>query len=154
MFLHVEYVIIYKKKSLWIIMNYNCPRQISEYLLCSSLLIGITSAVSFYNKDYITFIFIFTLFITSINFWRNPQYSIRRTVDMTMCKLLGLYFFISSISFHEFNRVLYECIVLVFIMYNIIENVLWLFNNNQWVIFHMAIHIYTFYFTIFIYYVL
>lgn len=135
-------------------MNYNCPHEISEYLLCSSLLIGITSVVLFYNKDYITFIFIFILFITSINFWRNPQYNIRRTVDMTMCKLTALYMFINTIHLHEFNRVLYQCIFLVFIIYNIIENLLWFFNSNQWVIFHMALHIYTFYFTIFIYYVL
>ena len=135
-------------------MKYLLPIEIGEYFLFTTTFIFITGVILFYNRDYITSFFIFSLVFTSINFWRNPQYDLRRTVDMTMCKILALYFLINSINFHEFNRVLYECILLVIIIFTIIENSLWTINSNKWVIFHLAIHIYTAYFTLFIYYVL
>ena len=135
-------------------MDYPLPNKISDYLLCTSILIGLTALITFYNKDYITSILVFSLFLTSINFWRNPQYGIRRTIDMTLCKIICLFFLVSCLYFHEFNRVLYECIVLTLIFFSIIENLLWFFNSHKWVVFHLAIHIYMSYFTIFIYYIL
>ena len=104
MFLHVEYVIIHKKKNIYILMDYPLPNKISDYLLCTSILIGLTALITFYNKDYITSILVFSLFLTSINFWRNPQYGIRRTIDMTLCKIICLFFLVSCLYFHEFNR--------------------------------------------------
>jgi hypothetical protein len=135
-------------------MNYPLPIEIREYFLFTTTFIFITGVITYYNRDYITSFFIFSLVFTSINFWRNPQYGLRRTVDMTMCKIIALYFLINSISFHEFNRVLYECILLVFIIFTIAENMLWSIDSNKWVIFHLAIHIYMAYFPLFIYYVL
>jgi hypothetical protein len=73
---------------------------------------------------------------------------------MTMCKIVGIFLLITSINFPEFNRVLYECIVITLLIFTIIEHTLWAFDNYQWIIFHLAIHIYAGYFLIFIYYVL
>jgi len=154
MFLLVEYVITYNLKHNRIIMKYPIPREISEYFLYSSFLILIAAIITFYNKDYLTSFIIFCLFFTSINFWRNPLYNIHRTLDMTMCKILATFFIISSFTFCECNRVLFDCALLVCLIYNIIENILWIFDSNKWVIFHLAIHIYVFYFIIFIYYIL
>ena len=131
-----------------------CPREFCEYFLFTTIFIFITGCIMFYNKDYVTSLFIFSLAFTSINFWRNPQFDYRRTIDMTMCKIVIIFFLISSVNFPEFNRVLYECIVITFIIFTIIENILWAFDNYQWIIFHLAIHIYTAYFVLFIYYVL
>jgi len=131
-----------------------CPKEFCEYFLFTTMFIFLSGCVMFYNKDYISSFFVFTLVFTSINFWRNPKFDFRRTADMTMCKIIGVFFLITSINFHEFNRTLYECILLVFIIFTICENVLWYFDNHQWVIFHLAIHIYMAYFSMFIYYVL
>lgn len=154
MFLHVEYVISYKIKNIGIIMNYPLPVEIREYFLFTTILIFITGLIMFYKRDYVSALFVFGLVFTSFNFWRNPLYDIRRTLDMTMCKIITIFFVIASINFHEFNRMLYYSIVITFIIYTIIENILWMFNSNKWVIFHLALHIYTAYFLLFIYYVL
>ena len=135
-------------------MNYPIAIEIREYFLCYSLLILITSLVMFYNKDYTIAFFLFILFITSINFWRNPMYDIRRTMDMTMCKIIAIFFFINSFTVDEFNRLLTYCVLLVFIIFNTIEFILWYFDNYQWVIFHLAMHIYMAYFPLLLYYVL
>jgi hypothetical protein len=135
-------------------MNYPIPREFSEYLLCTSFLIGLSGAVTYYNMDYITSFFVFCMFFTSINFWRNPQYNLHRALDMSMCKILGIFFIINSFTFCEFNRILYECVLLTGIIYNIIENILWVYGSDKWIIFHMAMHIYVSYFIIFIYYIL
>ena len=135
-------------------MNYPIPREISEYFLCSSLFIFIVATTTFYNNDYITSFFMTCLFSTSINFWRNPQYNIHRTLDMAMCKIIGIFFIINSFTFCEFSRVLFECVILVAVLFNITENILWLCDSNKWVIFHLAIHIYVSYFILFIYYIL
>ena len=135
-------------------MKYPLPIEIREYFLFTIMFIFITGIITFYKKDYITSFFVFCLVFTSINFWRNPLYDIRRTIDMTMCKILGIFLLINSITFNEFNRVLYECIIISLLSFTLIENILWILDNYQWVIFHLAIHIYTFYFILFIYYVL
>ena len=131
-----------------------CPKECCEYFLFTSTYIFISGCIMFYNKDYISSMVVFALVFTSINFWRNPQFGYRRTIDMTMCKILGVFLLINSINFQEFNRVLYECIIVTFLTYSFIENILWSFNNHQWIIFHLAMHIYTAYFLVFIYYVL
>lgn len=135
-------------------MNYPIPFEICEYFLFTTTFIFISGVILFYNKDYITAFLVFSLVFTSINFWRNPRYDIRRSIDMTMCNILGIFLLLVSVCFEEFNRVLYDCVVIVLHVFTLIENILWAFDNNQWVIFHLAIHIYTAYFLIFIYYFL
>ena len=135
-------------------MKYPVSREISEYFFCSSFLIGIAACITYYNRDYITSLFVFCMFFTSINFWRNPLYNIHRTLDMTMCKILMLFFIISSFTFCEFKRVLFECVLFVALLFNITENILWIYDSHKWIIFHLAIHIYVSYFIIFIYYIL
>ena len=131
-----------------------CPKEFCEYFLFTTIFIFITGCIMFYNNDYISSLFVFALVFTSINFWRNPRFDYRRTVDMTMCKILGVFLLINSINFPEFNRLLYECIVITFLIFTLIENLLWAFGNHQWVIFHLGMHIYTAYFLLFVYYVL
>jgi len=154
MFRRVDYVIVCKIKNIKIIMKYPISREISEYLFFSSFLIGIPATITYYNRDYITSFFISSLFFTSINFWRNPQYNMHRTLDMTMCKIIMVFFIINSFTFCEFNRVLFNFVLFMCILYNIIENILWIFDSNKWIIFHLAMHLYVSYFIIFIYYIL
>jgi len=157
MFLLVEYVISYKLKDRRILMNYNkeiCPKEFCEYFLFTTIFIFLSGCVMFYNKNYVSSFFVFALVFTSINFWRKPRFDYRRTIDMTMCKIISLFFLINTLYFHEFNRVFYHCVLLSLIIFNIIENVLWHFDSNKWIIFHLAVHIYMAYFSIFIYYVL
>ena len=135
-------------------MKYPIPRELSDTLFCSSFLIFIAACITCYNMHYLTTFFGFCLFFTSINFWRNPQYNFRRTLDMTMCKCMMIFFIITSFTFCEFDRVLFLSILFVVILFNIIENILWVFDSYKWLIFHLAMHIYVSYFIIFIYYIL
>jgi len=154
MFRLVEYVIIFELKNIIILMNYPIPREFSDSLFCTSFLILIASCITYYNRDYMTSFCGFCLFFTSINFWRNPQYNFHRTLDMTMCKFIMIFFIITSFTLCEFDRVLFQSILFVVILFNIVENILWLLDSHKWVIFHLAMHIYVSYFIIFIYYIL
>jgi hypothetical protein len=106
-------------------------------------LIGVSSTISMYYNDYSTVLFMFLLFLTSINYWQRPDYGFRRDVDMFLCKVIAVFFYLKTTIFYD------EFIAEIFIntTYNIfflyaLEHLLWYYRNKKWIIFHMAIHIY------------
>jgi hypothetical protein len=115
----------------------------SKYLYYSSFLIGVSSTISMYYKDYSTVLFMFLLFLTSINYWKRPDYGFRRDVDMFLCKVIAVFFYLKTTIFYD------EFVAEIFInsAYNIfflyaMELLLWHYHNKKWIIFHMAIHFY------------
>ena len=55
-----------------------------KYLLCSSFFMLFASIISFIKNDIYKFIYYIILFLTSINFWREPINGIRRNIDISV----------------------------------------------------------------------
>ena len=131
------------------------PYVYSKYLFYSSFSIGASSVVSAYYKDYVSFLFMFMLFLTSINYWYNPDYGLRRDIDMFLCKIISLYFYLTTLSVYDE----YCNVVFVNVFYNILflysmEHLCCYFKNSKWIVFHMAIHLHLSLFSPFVLYIL
>lgn len=63
-------------------MNPILPPQYSKYIYNLSYLSAITSSYALYKGHYDLAICPGCVFVTSINYWRNPDYSWRRYLDM------------------------------------------------------------------------
>ena len=114
----------------------------TKYLFYTSFLFFICSLLFFLYDFLLSSIIIFILFLSSINHWRNPQYNFHRTIDMIIVIIIGNFYIINSFYKNEFCRVLYINLAISIVIFYILEFVLDFYKNNQWIIFHMAIHIY------------
>jgi len=121
------------------------PYEYSQYLFTSSFLMGISSCVCLYYKDYLSFFFMFMLFLTSIQFWYKPNYGWRRDLDLFMCKAFSIYFFGNTMFRSEFSQAVYRSGFYSTLFFYLIETILHRFKHKKWIVFHMAIHIYTFF---------
>ncbi len=65
------------------------PKSHANYLFYTSFSSLIGSLYGVYKKQYINSLGIFLIFITSINYWKNPVYGWRRNIDM-FTAILGL----------------------------------------------------------------
>jgi len=121
------------------------PYEYSKYLFMSSFLMGASSLMCLYYKDYVTFLFLFLLFLSSIQFWRKPEIGWRRSIDLWMCKLVALYLYGNTMFCDEYTRTVYlngfYSMVFLFFM----SHLYYYFKQKQWIIFHMTIHLYTFF---------
>lgn len=127
----------------------------SHYLYYTSYLIGVSSLVSYYYGDYTTFLYMFTLFLTSINYWRNPSYGIGRNIDLFLAKFINVYFYGTTLVYsNEYNHeVFVNCLYHVSFLY-FLEHIYLYYKNSQWVIIHIIIHMHLAAFTPFVLYVL
>ena len=131
------------------------PYVYSKYLFYSSFSIGVSSLVSIYFKDYVTFLFLFMLFLTSINYWYKPDYGMSRDIDMYLCKVINVYFYVTTLSIYSeyhnlcFLNAFYHIMFLYFM-----EHILYRFKNKKWIVFHMSIHFYLAVLTPFILYII
>ena len=118
-------------------------RQPAMSLFYTSFLFLPSSLVALYMEDRsLTFVYSL-LCITSINFWRNPQYGIRRNVDMLLCKI-GVVFLVLHACFYqtEFSRCMSLSLLLCITIFYVISLVLAYCAHAMWIVFHAAIHIY------------
>jgi hypothetical protein len=127
----------------------------SKYLFYSSFSIGASSIVSAYYKDYVTFLFMFMLYLTSINYWYKPDYGLRRDIDMFLCKVINIYFYLTTLSAYDE----YCNVIFVNALYNVlflyaVEHIFCHLKNKKWIILHMAIHLQLSFFTPFVLYIL
>jgi hypothetical protein len=138
-------------------INYSvpCKTEHTEYLYHTSYLIGASSLISYGYQDYATFMYMFCLFLTSINYWNNPSYGIGRNVDLFLAKFINVYFYGTTLLYcdeysHEmFMNILYHVSFLYFL-----EHLFIYYQNPKWIVLHMMIHIHVSFFTPFILYVL
>ncbi len=124
----------------------------SKFLFYSSFMIGISSCIAFYMQDTILTIFLFLLFLTSINYWRKPEYGIRRQIDMTLCGITLFYFVtIAFLFLPEFNRVMYINTSICVGVFYLFEYILCYLKSVKWIVFHMAMHIYLSFFSVIVF---
>ena len=135
-------------------MKYSFRHEHTKYLFYSSFLIGISSLVCFYYKDYPTFFLMSLLFLTSIHHWNNPSYGWKRTLDMVVCKVLALYLYGTTLIFYdEFYHYVYLGGFYSSIFFFFLANRSFRLKSDKWIVFQMMIHFYTF-FTPFVLYML
>jgi len=130
------------------------PNEHTKYLFYSSFLMGASSLVCFYYKDYPTFFLMSLLFLTSIHHWNNPSYGWKRTLDMVVCKVLALYLYGTTLIFYdEFYHYVYLGGFYSSIFFFFLANRSFRLKSDKWIVFQMMIHFYTF-FTPFVLYML
>jgi len=131
------------------------PYVYSKYLFYSSFSIGASSLVSIYFKDYVTFLFLFMLFLTSINYWYKPDYGLRRDIDMYLCKVINVYFYVTTLRvYSEYSNVFFVNAFYHIMFLYFIEHILYRFKNKKWIVFHMAMHLHLAVLTPFILYII
>jgi hypothetical protein len=131
------------------------PYEYSKYLFYSSFLIGAASFVSLYYQDTLTFIFMFVMFISSIHFWRKPDYGLARDLDMFLCKIMSVYFFGVTVYFYgEYYQAVYIINMINILFLYMGELIFYAYKNKKWIIFHMSMHFYFAFFVPFVLYIL
>lgn len=127
----------------------------SKYLYYSSFLIGVSSVVCAYHKDYASFLFMFIMFLSSIHFWYKPDYGMGRNIDMFLCKMINFYFYADTLFFYDdFYHAVYKNGLYNVLFLYLMEHIFYYCKNKKWIIFHMAIHFYLSLFTPFVLYIL
>ena len=131
------------------------PYEYSQYLYYTSHLIGISSLISLYHQDYKTFLFMFILCLSSINYWVTPDYGILRNIDLFLAKTINLYFYGNTLVFKdEYAHTVFVNALYSVLFFYCIEQILVYNQDPKWIIFHMMIHFYLSIFTPFVLYIL
>ena len=131
------------------------PYEYSRYLFYSSFLIGASSIVCILYQDYLSFVIMFMMFLSSIHFWYRPDYGIGRNIDMFLCKCIVVYFYGNMLCYYdEYCLVFFINSFLSVLFFYATELLLYYLKNKKWIVFHMAIHFYLSFFTPFILYIL
>jgi len=122
---------------------YPIPYKYSKYLFYSSFLMFLSFIFALYfNEGYIS-IYFFLLFLTSINFWRKPEYGLRRNLDKMLVYFGVIYtlYYIYLLS-GTFYKMMFLNIFICVLIFHITEYILCYLNSTKWIIFHMAMHLY------------
>ena len=114
----------------------------TRFLFYTSFLFLIVSLLSYFYNFFYSSIILFILFLTSSTHWNDPYNTILKRLDLIMVKILGFFYFINSLYKNEFDRQFLSSLTLSIIIFYFLEFILDFYKNNQWIIFHMAIHIY------------
>jgi len=119
------------------------PLSYSKFLFLSSfsMLVSVIIAI-IVNDIYVTLYFLL-LFLTSINYWRRPEYGLRRNIDLFVvrCGMIIVFYQVCLLK-NEFCRFIFLSMAFCSTMFFVVENILSYLNIVQWVIFHMTIHLY------------
>jgi hypothetical protein len=110
-------------------------------LLTSSLLFGLNSIYGYYNYSKFNEI-IFTntiLFLTSINYWRNPRYGLRRNIDITVAVINFCYN--HTVISHCCNSWVYYMAMSGIVGFYCLSNLYHNINSNLSCLFHVMVHI-------------
>jgi hypothetical protein len=119
------------------------PLSYSKFLFYSSFSMLISAIISIMVNDLYVSIYLLLLFLTSINYWRRPEYGLRRNIDMFVVKF-GIFtvFYQVCLLKNELCRFIFLSIAFCSTIFYIIEHILSYYNSLKWVIFHMTIHLY------------
>lgn len=139
-------------------MDINIPplkNEYTRYLYYTSYLVGISSMVSFYHRDYTTFVYMFILFLTSINYWNNPAPGWRRDIDKFVCKIINVYFYETTLFFqNEFRHQVFVNTLWHVLFLYFLEWIYFYYQNPSWIIIHMMLHFYLSFSVPFVLYIL
>ena len=115
----------------------------SKYLLYSSYLIVISAVIAYIMNKVYAFVYLILLFITSVNYWRKPEYGLRRNIDLGAVSIGALYASLNLLLLkNEFHRVGLLIIIICTITLFILEHILDYLNSPKWIVVHMILHIY------------
>ena len=119
------------------------PIKYSKFLFYSSFSMLISAIIAIIINDLYVTIYFFILFLTSINYWRRPEYGLRRNIDLFVvnCGVIIVFWQLCLLK-DEFCRFVFFGMSACSVVFYIIENILQHYNSLQWIIFHMAIHLY------------
>jgi hypothetical protein len=125
-------------------LSYPLPYKYSKYLVYSSCLMSLTALVALYYDEDITSIYYFLIFLTSINFWRKPEYGLRHKIDKCIVYALSTYLLynVYLLLNKEFYREMLINLGICIIIFFALEHVLCYFKSTKWIILHMTLHIY------------
>jgi hypothetical protein len=123
---------------MYLTYNYNYTR----YLFYTSFLFLVSTLFNYFYNYFYSCIFNFLLFLTSILHWNNPNNRFLKRIDLIMVKMITLFYIINTFYKNEFEREFLSNLGLSIIIFYFIEKVLDFYQNSQWVIFHISIHIY------------
>jgi hypothetical protein len=134
--------------------KYPLPYKYSKYLYLSSFLMGLSAIFALYFDEGIVSIYFFLLFLTSINFWRKPEYGLRHKLDKLLvyagCLYVLIYIYLLS---GEFYKIMWLNMFICSFIFYIIEYILCYFKSTKWIVFHMAIHLYASLMVLFIFFI-
>ena len=134
--------------------EYPIPYKYSKYLFYSSFLMGLSAIFALYFNEGIVSIYFFLLFLTSINFWRKPEYGLRHKLDKMLvyagCFYVLIYIYLLS---GEFYKIMWLNMFICSFVFYIFEYILCYFGSVKWIIFHMAIHLYASIMVLFIFFI-
>jgi len=124
--------------------QYPLPYKYSKYLVVSSFLMGLSALFALYFDEGIISVYFFLLCLTSINFWRKPQYGIRHKIDKMLVYTGVIYFlFYTYILLNkEFYRIMFLNLFICVLSFDMIERICCYFNSTKWIVFHMTLHLY------------
>jgi hypothetical protein len=119
------------------------PLSYSKFLFYSSFSMLLSAIISIIVNDLYVTIYFFLLFLTSINYWRRPEYGLRRNIDLFVVKCgIIIVFYQFCLLKNEFCRFVFLSLSFCSTIFFIIEHILVYFNSLKWIIFHMTIHLY------------
>jgi len=124
--------------------GYPLPYKYSKYLFLSSFLMALTALIAIYFNEGFTSLYYFLLFLTSINFWRKPQYGLRHKIDklLVYAGVVYVFIYIYILLNKEFYRIMFINLFLCILMFNMLEHICCYLQSTKWIVFHMAIHLY------------
>lgn len=121
--------------------KYVAPYDQSKYLVVSSCFFLVPSVYGYVNQQYFYGTVSLMTSLCSINFWRNANYSYRRTIDHIMAKISFLIYLISGfhyITFVPFLINAYGVLFAILYCYYMSNNSN---NTNKWWKYHMMFHL-------------
>ncbi len=115
------------------------PKTHANYLFYTSFFSLLSSIVLFYKKSD-NYMYTLSIFITSLNYWRNPIYNWRRNIDMIV---IFLSFFVIGIKFYIQSKLMdiLPTTIISFLFY-LISNYFQEKSIHLSTFFHSLIHIY------------
>ncbi len=119
------------------------PNKYSKFLFYSSFSMLISAIIAIIINDLYVTVYFLLLFLTSINYWRRPEYGLRRNIDLFVvnCGVIIVFWQVCLLK-DEFCQYIFLCLCACSVVFYIIEHILQHYDNLQWIIFHMAIHLY------------
>ena len=115
----------------------------SKFLLYSRCTIGISAVIAYIMNDVYVTVYLLLLFLTSINYWRKPEYGLRRNIDLTAVSIGGVYALLNIFLLKdEFHRVGVLILGFCGTLFFLLEYILSYLDSPKWIIFHMTLHIY------------
>ena len=143
MYPNAEGVIKNNKKYSMAGFKFPMDNQYSKFLFYSSFCMGVSAFIAYIMNDLYITTYLILLFLSSINHWRQPEYGLRRNIDLTVVAI-GVFYVLFKIfllkdEFHRAALLIFGiCGVIMFIF----EYVLEYLDSPKWIIFHMTLHIY------------